>query len=244
MIHGLQPFGPFTFETGSAPLDENVLVTLDTDGTAIKCGAGLPPVGLTMYPSAIGADCTAYDAIGEAQIQAGGVVAISDALRSDSNGHLIRTAAVAATTTLATTSTKPVDGAQVALGSVTYTFRDALSTGPTIPNEALIGASAATALDAIKAAVNGTNVGTLCSVGTVANPDVAATTNSDTAQVFAARVAGSTPLASTTTGAHLSFPAASFAGFDAGQRYAGDAAVAVARSAASVDGDQIRAFFY
>lgn len=61
----------------------------------------------------------------------------------------------------------------------------------TIPNQIKIGASAAVTLDNIKAAVNGSGTpGTEYSVGTVANPDVEATTNADTTQVFEARVGG------------------------------------------------------
>ena len=57
-----------------------------------------------------------------------------------------------------------------------------------IPNEVLIGAGHEAGLDNLKVAVNGdTGEGTVYSTGTVAHPQVTATTNTDTAQTFVAR---------------------------------------------------------
>lgn len=57
----------------------------------------------------------------------------------------------------------------------------------TVPNEVLLGADAATMLDNLKLAINaGATEGTNYSFGTVAHPQVNATTNTDTTQVVAA----------------------------------------------------------
>jgi hypothetical protein len=81
----------------------------------------------------------------------------------------------------------------VTIGSTVYTQVNVLSEtlgAPAVANQFLRGASEATMLDALKAAINGTSVGTLCSTGTVAHPDVIATTNADDAQTIVARWVG------------------------------------------------------
>lgn len=60
-----------------------------------------------------------------------------------------------------------------------------------VPYEVLKGVSEATLLDNLKSAVNGTTgEGTVYGTGTVAHPDVIATTNTDTVQTFVARTVG------------------------------------------------------
>jgi len=84
-------------------------------------------------------------------------------------------------------------GALVTIGDKVYTQVDVLTEtyGATaIPNQFLRGASEATMLDALKAAINGTSVGTLCSTGTTAHPYVIATTNADDSQVIMTRTVG------------------------------------------------------
>lgn len=81
------------------------------------------------------------------------------------------------------------------LGANVYTQVDVLSEtyGATaIPYQFLRGASEATMLDALKAAINAdaTQVGTLFSTGTVAHPYMIATTNADDSQVVVARTVG------------------------------------------------------
>lgn len=104
-----------------------------------------------------------------------------------------------------------LDGNQATIGSVTYTFKTALSTGPTVVNEVLIGGSDAVALDNLKLAINhGSGEGTNYSTGTVAHPDVVATTNTNSTQKVVARVPGTAAnsLATTATAVVLSWPAA------------------------------------
>lgn len=86
------------------------------------------------------------------------------------------------------------DNATVTIGTTVYTVVDALSEtyGATaIPYQVLKGASEATMLDNLKSAINGTSgEGTTYSTGTVAHPDVIATTNTDTAQTIRSRNIG------------------------------------------------------
>ena len=129
------------------------------------------------------------------------------------------TAAVAATTTLTSTATKPVDGAIVTVGSQAYTFKTPLSSGPAVAFEVLIGASTSTALDNLKSAVNngvannGVGAGSTFGTGTTVNADLLATTKTATTLLFVADVAGTAgnALVSTTTGVNCSFPAVTWA---------------------------------
>ena len=115
------------------------------------------------------------------------------------------TLATYASVTLTSDATNPADGGTIILGSITYRMKST----PAQAYDIKIGADAATTLDNIKAAVNATGTdGTEYYAGTLANPDVIATTNTDTTQLFVAR----TPIASlgnaipsTETCTHLSF---------------------------------------
>lgn len=123
--------------------------------------------------------------------------------------NLLTSLGVKATGTL--TSTGVFSNTEtVTIGDTTYTFVSALSAGPTVPYEVLIGASAAASLDNLKSAVNGTaGVGTTYSVGTEAHPDVTATTNADDSQVFEAIEVGTAgnAIATTSTAADNAFGA-------------------------------------
>jgi len=102
-----------------------------------------------------------------------------------------------------------IDGDTLTIGTTVYTFKTALSTGPTVAYEVLIGGSDAVALDNLKLAINaGAGIGTNYSTGTVAHPDVVATTNADTTQKVVARVPGTAAnaKATTSTGGTLSWP--------------------------------------
>jgi hypothetical protein len=84
--------------------------------------------------------------------------------------------------------------ATVTIGAITYTAVVELSEtqGATaVPYEVLYGGSVAVFLDNLKLAVNGIGTaGTTYGTGTVAHPDVIATTNSDTVQIFWSRTVG------------------------------------------------------
>ena len=73
------------------------------------------------------------------------------------------------------------DSETITIGSTTYTFKTALSAGPTVANEVLLGATAAVTLANLTGAINhettgGQTEGTTYSTGTVANTSVTATT--------------------------------------------------------------------
>lgn len=120
--------------------------------------------------------------------------------------------AVASTATLTSDETAPGDGDTVTLGTKTYTFKTVLSTEPAVEGEVLIGASAAAALDNLKAAVNHTGTPGTDYTCEAAHPDIEATTNTDTTQVFVARVAGEAgdALASEEDSDHLAFGETTF----------------------------------
>jgi hypothetical protein len=101
--------------------------------------------------------------------------------------------------------------ATVTIGTTVYTVVDALSEtygANAIPYQVLKGASEATMLDNLKSAINATaGAGTTYSTGTVAHPDVVATTNADTTQIIRGRVPGISlnALATTETMANTSW---------------------------------------
>lgn len=75
-----------------------------------------------------------------------------------------------------TFASNPAAAATVTIGAVVYTFRAALSAGPTIPNEILIGVNAAaSAANLVAAIMAGAGVGVTYSTGTVVHPTVSAT---------------------------------------------------------------------
>jgi hypothetical protein len=118
---------------------------------------------------------------------------------------------VKATGTLTSDATAPSDGDTVTIGNKIYTFKTALT--PT-EGEVLIGASAAIALDNLKAAINHTGTPDTDYKVAVANPQVTATTNTDTTQVIEAITAGSSgnSIVTTEAGTHTSFGAATLTG--------------------------------
>lgn len=117
-----------------------------------------------------------------------------------------------ASATLTSTGTAPANNDTVTLGTKTYTFKTTL-TGAA--NEVLIGASAAEALDNLKSAVNASaGAGTTYGTGTTANAEFMATTNTDTTQLFLARLSGTAGNAYATTevSSQLSFGGATASG--------------------------------
>lgn len=113
--------------------------------------------------------------------------------------------------------------ATVTIGSITYTFVDALSEtygADAIAYQVLAGANVAASLDNLKLAINATGTaGTNYSTGTVAHPYVIATTNTDTAQTIVSRTVGNTAatavvnaLATTETMANTSWADTTFGG--------------------------------
>lgn len=140
-----------------------------------------------------------------------GVVALTV---SAALGTLTITGLVAATGTYTlSASNQPADGDTVTIGTTVYTFRTALSTGPTVGYEVLRGADQAASLANLKAAVNGAaGVGTLYSVGTVAHTQVTAEDTGATLVVTAIYAGTSgNAIATTEAGTNSSWGAATLA---------------------------------
>lgn len=99
-----------------------------------------------------------------------------------------------ATTIGGATAAVTTDAALVTIGSKVYSVVSALSetSGATaVPYQVLKGAAEANMLDNLKSAINGTTgAGTIYGTGTVAHPDVVATTNSNTIQEIMTRWVG------------------------------------------------------
>jgi hypothetical protein len=136
----------------------------------------------------------------------------SGTLRFNDGTSTTTSAGVKATQVL-TASGVFTDGETVTAGDVTYTMVAALSS-PAVRNEVLIGANTAAALDNLKSAINGSaGAGTTYSTGTVANPQVTATTNTDTAQTVEAYTVGTAgnAIVTTETCANASWGAATLA---------------------------------
>ncbi len=133
----------------------------------------------------------------------------SGTIRFNDGASGTTSAGVKATGTLTASGTFS-NGDTITIGDVTYTMRTAL-TSPAVKNEILIGAAALNSLDNIKLAVNaGSGEGTNYSTGTVANPKVTATTNTDTTQVVEARDIGTdgNSIVTTETGTNSAWGAA------------------------------------
>jgi hypothetical protein len=115
-----------------------------------------------------------------------------------------------------TISGTPADGDTVTIGSKTYTFKTTLTPSA---NQVLIGGSAANACANLASAINGTgNPGTDYASATSVHTQVTATSTASTVVVTARSVGtGSNSIATTETGANLSFGAATLTGGQAGQ---------------------------
>lgn len=118
-------------------------------------------------------------------------------------------------TTILTLTGLPLNTETVTLGAQTYTWVTALSAGPTVAYEILIGADVAECCSNILEAVNGgTGLGVVYSVGTVANLDVFAATLPSPQVSFTATAIGvaGNSVVSTETLTDGSFPDTTFTG--------------------------------
>jgi hypothetical protein len=135
-------------------------------------------------------------------------------------------------TVLTSSGTNVTDGKIVTIGAIVYRFKTTMAQAYDVK----IGTDAATTLDNLKAAINGTGTaGTEYYAGTVAHPYFIATTNTDTTQTIVARaVAGTTAtnalnaLATTTNETTLSWADTTFGGGT------GDSNPAVTTAAATI----------
>lgn len=127
--------------------------------------------------------------------------------------ELVAPVNAAAASRVLTVTNNFANGETVTVGGLVYTFQTVLTN---VARNVHIKATAALSLDALKAAVNNTGgvSGTDYAAATVAHPTVEATTNTDTTQLFVARVKGvaGNAFTSTETCANASFPGATFTG--------------------------------
>jgi hypothetical protein len=124
----------------------------------------------------------------------------------------LETEGVKATGTLTSTDV-PHANDVVVVGTVTYKFVTALSTGPTVANEVLIGTEAASLVNLGNAITGGTGRGTTYSVGTVANTNVSFTSAAHTLVLTANRGGtAANAIVTTTTHTHGSWGAVTLAG--------------------------------
>lgn len=122
---------------------------------------------------------------------------------------------VAATGTLTSDNTNVSDGDTVVIGTQTYTFKTALTSGNADPGEVLIGADADGSLTNLIAAINGTGTpGTDYDSSTPVNTDVTAGTVSAHAFTVTAKTAGyaGNAIASTEESTHLSWGGTTLSG--------------------------------
>ena len=127
---------------------------------------------------------------------------------------------VAKATAILTLTGNAANNETVTIGDRVYTFKTTLSTGPTVPNEVLIGAAATDSIDNLIAAINaGAGSGTTYSTGTVAHALVTAAVGAGDTMGLTAVAEGSggngIVLAETLTGSWNN-PATSGGTFDTG----------------------------
>jgi len=125
----------------------------------------------------------------------------------------VNTPAVAATGTVNFLG-QPSDGDTVVVDGQAYTFKTALSSGPTVAFEVLIGGTTAASVTNLSHAINGTGtIGTDYSTGTTVNPDATASALGSTLTLTAITAGtGGNALTLTSTGANITVSGATFAG--------------------------------
>lgn len=142
------------------------------------------------------------------------------------------TGGVHAESVITSTGTNPADNDEVVIGSTTYRFKTTTAQAYDVK----IGVDAATTLDNLKAAINasGTGDGSDYHAGTLAHPDVVATTNTATTQKVVAKVPGTAAntLATTETSAQLSWADTTLGGGT------GDSVAGVAGETVTINGTE------
>lgn len=137
------------------------------------------------------------------------------ALAATSNTVAAGVSAVRAYGTLTSDLSNPSAGDTVTIGNRTFTFVSAFSSEPTVADEIMIGVDADTTLGNLKAGINGTGTaGIEYSEGTVAHTQVTCGNVTAHAVTITAKLYGTAgnAYASTETGSHLSWGAATLGG--------------------------------
>lgn len=124
------------------------------------------------------------------------------------------TAATAATGLLSF-SGQVADADTITIGATTYTYQDVLSSGPTVPNEILIGGTVSATVANTIAAINGASgAGATYSTGTAANASVTAVQGTGNSVKVTAKTTGTggNAVATTSTSLDATFGSATLAG--------------------------------
>jgi len=146
--------------------------------------------------------------VGSGNAMLAAVMSLAGTAEVPVNGVLA--ALVSATATLTSDGTDFAAAEAVVLGSKTYIFRVA----PAIEGDVLIAGTAAGSLDNIQSAVNHTGTPGTDYVCALPHPDIIATTNAATTQLFVAKIPGTggNALASTESCGHAAFASTVFLG--------------------------------
>jgi hypothetical protein len=186
-------------------IPENVALFLMGDSSILTQAAVLP-VSMTLDAPKAG---YSYQ-VGQSDTMQSGAMGIDPAT------FLVMTAfgATAATGTFTVGAGNAQNNNTVTIGTRTYTFRTTLSSGPTVPNEILIGATVTETATRLVAAIMGTaGEGSTYSIGTLPHPQVSATNTAGVVTITSRLlgVAGNS-LALSAVGANLTVSGATLTG--------------------------------
>lgn len=193
--------------------DENDLIviaagdTVPTGYAGFKVGALFIDIdSVTLWTNTGGSDSAVWQDLNSANTLDEGtpVNAVAATQILELTGDIV--AGSHAESVLTSNATNVTDADTVTIGTTVYRFKDTMAAAYDVK----IGEDAATTLDNLKAAINGTGTaGVEWFAGTVAHPTVVATTNTDTTQKVVARIPGTAAntLATTKSAATLSWPA-------------------------------------
>jgi flagellar hook protein FlgE len=231
------PFTQGSITTTGIPTDVaiqgNGLFVLNMDGTQVYTRAGnftLNSEGYLVdsngnevmgYPAVDGA-VSSSQSLAPIQISSGQIYPPNATTSVQLDMNLDATGAPTAATGTFTLTGNPANDSTVTIGTTTYTFVTALSTGPTVANQILIGAQPSDTLNNLAAAITGgkvgtSGIGTIYSTGTATNTQVTATASGSTLTVQAlATGTGGDSIGTTTTVTDGSFAASTLTGGEAG----------------------------
>lgn len=201
VLVGTSAQGGITYTFKTALSEVKASATLTSTGTSPADGDTVTIRGLTYtFKTALSSPAQAFEVLigANAAVALDNLkIAINDTGGTEGTEYGVGTYAHPYVTATTNTNTTQVVEARD-FGAITYSVSEtsaqlswgasALASGvANVPNEVLIGASAAVALDNLKSAINDTGTeGTNYSTGTAPHPLVSATTNTDTTQVVEA----------------------------------------------------------
>lgn len=205
------------FLVNLAPYLTNEVIEKDSDGLITKAAGYTVPESYTGFKK--GATFIDKNASGNSLYNNTGDETSASWLLSQSISFGTPTNAGTSSGTLTSDNTNVADGATVVIGSITYTFKTALSAGPTVAYEVLIGSDADDSLLNLKKAINHeATEGTNYSTGTVAHPLVTCGAVAAHAVTVTSKDPGSenNAVGTTETSSHLSWGATTLSDVNSG----------------------------